>query len=60
MAFDDGHHEAVLMSVARQLTVLLDETAGMTGPNEPLYRVSLHEAKSAVKQALTALERLRA
>lgn len=56
---DGARHEVILGSVQRQLEQLLDESAGEIGDRELLYRVSLHESKSAVQQTLRALGRLR-
>lgn len=53
-----ARHEAVLRSIQHQLEHLLDDSAGEIGDREVLYRVSLHEGKSAVQQTLRALGRL--
>ncbi len=58
MSLDGARHEVILRSVERQLTQLLDETAGCIGHEITMYRSLLWDAKAHVKAASAQLGRL--
>lgn len=58
MSLDGARHEVILLSVQRQITALLDESAGEIGPRITTYRSSLWECRAAAKAAADALKRM--